>query len=90
MKKEYNKRSINLNNTNSFFLFGPRGSGKSTLVRERFSKNSCYLNLLDLELEEKFSKYPNELKNLVENLDEKTTHVIIDEIQKIPKLLDLV
>jgi uncharacterized protein len=90
MKKEFNKRSINLNKTNSFFLFGPRGSGKSTLVRERFSKNSCYLNLLDLELEEKFTKYPNELKNLVENLDKKTTHVIIDEIQKIPKLLDLV
>lgn len=90
MAKSAIKRHLKLIKDHSLFLFGPRGSGKSTLIRNEFSKNSHYIDLLDLETEEFFSQNPNELKNIVSKLNKRTTHIIIDEIQKLPKLLDLV
>lgn len=75
----------------SFFLFGPRGSGKSTLLRTIFpDMTQCvWLDLLDPEEEGRFQAYPNELLNRVSHLKSKQW-VIIDEVQKAPKLLDLV
>lgn len=84
------KRQLKLSDNYSAFLFGPRGSGKSTLIKDQFATNSHYIDLLDTEVEEKLSQRPNELKDIVLNLDPCTSHVIIDEVQKIPKLLDLV
>lgn len=75
----------------SFFLFGPRGAGKSTLLRTLFSvETSLYLDLLDFEIEDQLLKNPSELMHIVHALPDNITHVIIDEIQKIPKLLDIV
>lgn len=74
----------------SFFLFGPRGCGKSTLILDQFKKNSYLINLLDQKVEREYSRDPNRLVQVVEGLDEKVKFVVIDEIQKIPKLLDLV
>lgn len=43
-------RSLKLPKTSSFFLFGPRQTGKSTLIEESFSaEDSLYFNLLNLE-----------------------------------------
>ncbi len=84
------KRHLKLIKDHSLFLFGPRGSGKSTLIQNEFAKNSYYINLLDIDTEELFIQNPGELKNIANKLNKKTTHIIIDEIQKIPKLLDLV
>lgn len=78
-----------LTHKNSFFLFGARGSGKSTLLKERFEeKKSLWLDLLDSSMEERFSKNPNELYSIVKALPKEIQFVVIDEIQKIPKLLD--
>ena len=70
------------------FLFGARQTGKSTLLKERF-KGKIYYDLLDPELRKYFKRNPNALK---EALSDKPagTLVIIDEIQKVPELLDIV
>lgn len=75
----------------NLFVFGPRGVGKSTLLRELFSSsNSLYLDLLDPELEDRLAKNSGDLISMVKALPSEISHVIIDEIQKIPKLLDVV
>lgn len=85
------KRLLKLPRDHSFFLFGPRGSGKSTLISETYSKShSLFIDLLDTEFEEKFAKNPRELIEIVESLPSKIKYIIIDEVQKNPKLLDIV
>lgn len=84
------KRFLDFENNYSFFLFGPRGCGKTTLIKNRFSQHSIFIDLLDPDLEKRFSTRPGELKNIVNGLDKKIKYVIIDEIQKVPKLLDVV
>lgn len=76
---------------NSFFLFGARGTGKSTWLKQHFSKiPHLYLDLLNPDTEEQFSKNPNDLLAKIEASQDKKKWVLIDEIQKIPKLLNLV
>ena len=75
----------------SFFVFGPRGVGKSTWVRGHFSlKESLYINLLDPETFDKFLLRPKSLKEVLDLPENKNKVVIIDEIQKAPKLLDII
>ncbi len=75
----------------SILLFGPRGTGKSTLLRATFANETTHwINLLDAEDEARFATKPSDLMAVVRALPETTTHVVIDEIQKIPKLLDVV
>ena len=84
------KRTIELNEileTNHILLLGPRQTGKSTLLKHTFSK-SLYLDLLDPELFRDLIYKPNILKEIVHASDHKI--VIIDEIQKVPELLDVV
>lgn len=84
-------RQINIPKKQSFFIFGARGTGKSTLVKSVFSKEtSHYINLLRAAEEDRFARNPDELISEVEGLPQGVTTVIIDEIQKIPKLLDIV
>lgn len=84
-------RLITLSEKQSLFLFGARNTGKTTLIQRVFDPtHTLMLNLLDYQLETQLSKDPNELYRIVKSLPEKTTHVVIDEIQKIPKLLDVV
>ena len=72
----------------AIFLFGARQTGKSTLLKKRF-KGKIYYDLLDPVLRKFFKRNPNALK---EALSDKPagTLVIIDEIQKVPELLDIV
>lgn len=75
--------------THSLFLFGPRGTGKTTLLEKRFDKkHTAWFDLLDSKIEGQFSRDPGELYAIVKALPKEVTHVIIDEIQKVPKLLD--
>ena len=70
------------------FLFGARQTGKSTLLKERF-KGSIYYDLLDPDVRKAFKRNPNSLKEAL--WDKPTgTLVIVDEIQKVPELLDVV
>src|SRR3990167_2780169 len=86
-------RLLSLTKDYSLFLFGARGVGKSTLVTKTYNigtDESCYLNLLDTTIEDRFARNPIELAELVDALPEHEKYVIIDEIQKVPKLLDVV
>lgn len=79
------KRLINLKTNASYFLFGPRGTGKTTFLKKNFP-GSLYLNLLESKLCLDLIREPDLLEKLVYN----DKHVIIDEVQKIPELLDVV
>lgn len=70
------------------FLFGARQTGKSTLLKERF-KGEIYYDLLDPDLRKTFKRNPNALKEALWDKPAGTL-VIIDEIQKVPELLDIV
>lgn len=69
----------------SFFLFGPRGTGKSFWVRHRFP-NAVYLDLLEAELYLSLSANPQRLSQHIPQGH--ADWVIIDEVQKIPELLE--
>lgn len=76
----------------SFFLFGPRGTGKTTLLETWYDKTDSkvlYIDLLDPEVEENYQRNPNLLKEKI-NENQKLQKVIVDEIQKIPQLLDVI
>lgn len=82
-------RLLALPENRSFFLFGARNIGKSTLIAQQFSgANAITFDLLEADLVDRFSSIPNEFFNIVEGLPEQITYIIIDEIQKVPKLLD--
>lgn len=85
------KRLLQLEKEYNLLIFGARGVGKSTLVANTFRPRDClYINLLDAEEDDRLSRNPNELIKLVGGMPDSLTHVVIDEIQKIPKLLDVV
>ena len=85
------KRLLQLTKKYSLFLFGARGVGKSTLLENTYHlKQNLYINLLDPAEENRFALNPNELVSVVEAMPAEQQFVIIDEIQKVPKLLDVV
>lgn len=85
------QRILTLPLDHSVLLFGARGVGKNSLLEDDFKLNkNLYIDLLDPLEEARFSANPNELINLSMALPEHVTHIIIDEIQKVPKLLDVV
>lgn len=86
------KRIVNTLKSDSFFIFGARGVGKSTYVHDQFLVNKTFhkIDLLDYDSEEKYSKDPQLLEREVEGFNKKIEWVFIDEIQKVPKLLDIV
>jgi len=73
----------------SFFLFGPRGTGKSTYLKEEFP-NALYINLLLSKERDKYEAFPDALIGEVEALGSELRVVVIDEIQKVPALLSTV
>ncbi len=85
------KRELNLPVDQNLFLFGPRQTGKSTLLKSIFlDQKVIYYDLLDAPTMRRFVTKPELMLLEVEFLIEskQITHVIIDEIQKIPELLD--
>ena len=85
------QRLLNPTKTNSFFLFGPRGTGKTTLLKMLYPpEKTLFIDLLDPVEEDTFIKNPSELQNRLAALPSSCEWIVIDEIQKAPKLLDLV
>ena len=81
------ERKIKFNDhEDSIFLWGARQTGKSTLLMQRFPE-AKYYDLLESDLYERFRRQPSLLRNELSMIDSKTL-IIIDEIQKIPELLD--
>lgn len=70
----------------SFFLFGPRGIGKSTWLKQ-VMPDTFKLDFLDASLFLELSRDPHLLEAIVGNKPE-GSWIILDEIQKIPPLLD--
>ncbi|MBD3318270.1 MAG: AAA family ATPase [Chitinivibrionales bacterium] len=85
-------RMLKTTNSYSFFLFGPRATGKTTLLKKRYgNKDIAYIDLLDLETEDAFLRNPSELaQRAASYASQGKEWVIIDEIQKQPRLLDTV
>lgn len=84
------KRWIKLPDKSSFFLFGPRQTGKSTLVEEILGSPHWTVNLLLYDTFTQYSKYPELFrKEALHKIDKEGVRTIfIDEIQKVPTLLN--
>lgn len=72
--------------TQSILLFGPRGTGKSTWIRDRFPDTVTY-DLLDTGEALRLSKDPRSLYRELATLSS-GSWAVIDEVQKVPDLLD--
>ncbi|HMO19296.1 MAG TPA: AAA family ATPase [Oligoflexia bacterium] len=82
-------RLLTLPKNNSFFLFGARQTGKSTLIDALLDpQTTLKIDLLHDDEYEKYSKRPSTIRDEVEAKEALLTHVFIDEIQKVPALLD--
>ncbi len=85
------ERLLKFPHERSFFLFGARNTGKRTLLKHVFrEKEALWIDLLDPETEERYARNPSSFRQEVLALKDPIKYVIIDEIQKLPKLLDLV
>lgn len=75
----------------SFFLFGPRGTGKSSWVRAHYP-TATYVDLLDDETFRRLLARPNLLADFfiepAPRAKDAPAVVIIDEVQKVPAILD--
>lgn len=70
----------------AMFLFGGRQTGKSTLLKERFPK-AVFIDLLKSDVRNRFKQHPEEFRERLLRYPPETL-VIVDEIQKVPDLLD--
>ncbi len=70
----------------SFFLFGPRGTGKSTWLRERFPE-AHRVDLLDETLYQSYLAAIGSFAAELRTLEPEST-VVVDEVQRIPALLN--
>jgi predicted AAA+ superfamily ATPase len=66
----------------SFFLFGPRGTGKTTLVKHTLSE-ATVIDLLEIKTYREYLKNPSIIsEQMLKPI------VVIDEVQKLPEILD--
>lgn len=72
----------------SFFLFGPRGTGKSTWMKQVY-KDALWIDLLQPEVLRTYMSRPEYLRELIHGNPNKPV-IVIDEIQKVPTLLSIV
>lgn len=84
------RRSLKLSKSNSFFLFGPRGVGKTTLISEQFdASKALYVDLLDDVLVDRLLLDFSRFAALVDDPVHRSKAVIVDEVQKFPKILNV-
>lgn len=74
-----------LNGQNSLFLFGPRGTGKTSWIKSHL-KNELYLDLLEISLYSDLIANPGRLESLIP--PDFKNWVVIDEVQRVPELLN--
>jgi predicted AAA+ superfamily ATPase len=80
-------RSIRLPKSKSFFLFGPRGTGKSTLLRAVYPE-APVLDLLREADYQEFLRNPSRLEAWADAHVRSRQPLIIDEVQRLPELLN--
>lgn len=81
-------RIYKLSKKQSFFLFGPRGCGKSTWIKASFPE-ARYFDLLDQGLYQELLRSPERFKFELNSLPSESW-VVVDEIQRLPDLLNYV
>lgn len=82
-------REINLPKLHSFFLFGARQTGKTTLLNEVFEPISTKTyNLLRGEDYTRLIVNSSLFREEVLALPDSVSHVIVDEVQRVPELLN--
>ncbi len=81
-------RIVNPLKTNSFFLFGARGTGKTTFVKDYLKDDAIVFDLLDDQVFDQFLRDTSYIEELCQQ--RKFSWIVIDEVQRLPKLLNLV
>lgn len=71
----------------SLFLWGARKTGKSTYLKAYFP-NSLYIDFLHHATFLEYSKNPSLLRERIQTMPQQSDPIIIDEVQKIPEVLD--
>ena len=69
----------------SYFLFGPRGTGKSTWLKYKYP-NALWLDFLNLEVLRTYLAAPERIRDVVAALPDGSV-IVIDEVQRIPEIL---
>lgn len=70
----------------TFFLWGPRQTGKTTLLRKTYP-DGIWLDLLRAEEYRRYTERPELLREELTDADRRQ-QIVVDEIQKVPALLD--
>ena len=81
---DYTERSMTPS-SESYFLLGPRGTGKSTWLLKNYP-NATRIDLLLGEEERRYSAFPERIRDVVAEMKPGQT-LILDEIQRAPNLL---
>jgi predicted AAA+ superfamily ATPase len=77
--------------THTFFLFGARGTGKTTLLKSSLAANRpLVIDLLKRDIYRELQANPEKLSAIIASVKGTKRFVLIDEVQKVPELLDLV
>lgn len=73
----------------SHFLFGPRATGKSSLIKKQLGDSALIIDLLHTTTYTKLLANPSQLENIIGGWEKDNKKIIvIDEIQRIPELLN--
>ena len=71
----------------SYFLFGPRGTGKSTLIRQLYPQ-ALWIDFLLPDLERKYYAHPEYILDVLNGQPTNNSKiVVIDEVQRVPNVL---
>ena len=83
-------RIAELPDNRSFFLFGPRQTGKTSLIRAKFGDDAWTVNLLHGDEYTRYAKHPAQYRlDAVEKIRTGDTRsFVLDEVQRIPELLN--
>lgn len=83
------RRSFNPSSKKSFFLFGPRQTGKSTLISQTYQEFVWTIDLLQEDTYLEYSKDPSLFRRqAVEKLKQGIRTIVLDEVQRLPALLN--
>ncbi len=88
-------RRLNLLKSQSFFIFGARETGKTTFLKQQFSHTEpIWIDLLKQDIYSDLLTQPERLLNYIpkqfNNRKKNNSWIVIDEVQKVPQLLDVV
>lgn len=72
----------------SYFLFGPRGTGKSTFLKQKYA-DALWIDLLKPDVFRAYAAKPERIIDLVHGNPDKNV-IVVDEVQRVPEILSAV